>query len=339
MNITNKTNENNNVMFMNKALTTPVLFLIFNRPDLTEKVFNVIREVKPSILFIAADGPRQKESNDISNCNKVRDIVRQVDWDCQVKTLYRDRNLGCRVAISSAINWFFENVEEGIILEDDCLPSESFFWFCQELLEKYRNDERVMQINGNNYLFGKKKFMESYYFSKLNGCWGWATWKRAWKHFDEEMKGFSRFKKENQIDNYIANKEISGWLMSYLDEAARPNCGIWSTQWAYTIIIRNGLSISPMVNLVQNTGFGENATHGKNKSFELYSKIVPEEMEQIVHPQFVLPDNEADNIQFEIIGRTDPRLLYDNRLRLKDIAGKYLPQPWKVWIKKRINAR
>ena len=317
----------------NFALQTPVLFLIFNRPDLTAKVFSVIREVRPSKLFVAADGPRLDKPDDIAKCQETREVVKQIDWDCEVKTLFRESNLGCRIAISSSIDWFFENVEEGIILEDDCLPSESFFWFCQELLEKYRNDERIMQINGNNYLFGKKHFKESYYFSKLNGCWGWATWRRAWESFDGSMNGFARFKEERQIDNYIDNKEISEWLMSYLEQAARPNCGIWSTQWTYAIIIRNGLSISPSVNLVQNIGFREDSTHGKHKSFELYSKVVAQEMEQIVHPQFVLQDNEADNIHFEIIKKTDPRLIHKAKLQLIKYLNKIVPQKAKKTMK------
>ena len=300
----------------NFSLTTPVLFLIFNRPDLTEQVFNVIKRVRPSKLFVAADGPRQEEFDDIDKCKKARNIINQVDWDCQVKTLYRDNNLGCRVAISSAINWFFENVEEGIILEDDCLPSNSFFRFCQVLLEKYRYDERIMQINGNNYLFGKKQFKESYYFSKLNGCWGWATWRRAWRHYNEKMPEFSIFREENLIDNYIDNNEISDWLMSYLEEASKPDCGIWSTYWMYAIIIRNALSINPAINLVQNMGFREDATSGKHDSFKLYSEVEAEEMGEIVHPLFVLPDNEADNIYFKFIKKTDPRLLSKRNVNL-----------------------
>lgn len=317
----------------NTGIKTPVLFLIFNRPDLTRKVFSVIREAEPSKLFIGADGPRLDKPDDIAKCQETREIVKQVDWDCQVKTLFCDNNLGCRVAISSAIDWFFESVDEGIILEDDCLPSKSFFWFCQELLEKYRNDERIMQINGNNYLFGKNQIKESYYFSKLNGCWGWATWRRAWEYFDGKMKGFARFKEERQIDNYLDNKEISEWLMSYLEEATKLNCGIWSTQWTYAIIIRNGLSITPAVNLVQNIGFGEDATHGKHKGFELYSKVVPEEIEQIIHPQFVLPDNEADNIHFEIIKKADPRLIHKKRLKLINSFKRIAPQKAKKTIK------
>jgi hypothetical protein len=314
-------------------LKTPVLLLIFNRPDRTQELFNVIRKVKPAELYIAADGARAYKQEDLEKCRQARDVVNQVDWDCRVQTLFRDENMGCRRAIASAINWFFDNVEEGIILEDDCLPSESFFRFCEELLGKYRHDQRIMQISGNNYLFGKKQFNESYYFSKLNGCWGWATWRRAWKHFDGNMPGFAYFKRENLIANYIDNKEMSDWLLSYLEEAATPGCSIWSSQWSYAIVINNGLCISPAVNLVQNTGLGEDATHGKNRSFKLYSEVKAEELKKIIHPMFILADNEADNIYFDIIKKTDPRLIHKNSLKLAKHIKKIIPTSVKDTIK------
>ena len=141
---------------MEKELTSRILFLIFNRPDTTQRVFNEIRRVKPTKLFVAADGPRKNKEGETERCQAARDIINQVDWDCDLHKLFRDKNLGCKMAVSSAINWFFENVEEGIILEDDCLPHPTFFRFCQELLGKYRDDERVMVISGDNFLFGRE---------------------------------------------------------------------------------------------------------------------------------------------------------------------------------------
>ncbi len=169
---------------MHKRLTIPVLFLIFNRPDTTQPVFNEIREAKPTKLFVAADGPRDNKKGEKEECEKTRKIIEQVDWDCELYKLYRDKNLGCKIAVSSAIDWFFENVEEGIILEDDCLPHPSFFRFCQELLEKYKGDERVFVISGDNFLFGRKRTNYSYYFSRYNHCWGWAGWIRTLSDYD-----------------------------------------------------------------------------------------------------------------------------------------------------------
>jgi len=188
-------------------LYTPILFLIFNRPDTTQKVFNAIRKAKPKQFFIAADGSPPDREGEIEKCQKSRKIATSVDWDCEVKTLFRDKNLGCKIAISSAIDWFFENVEEGIILEDDCLPHQSFFWFCQELLEYYRNDTRIMHISGDNFQFGRKRGEGSYYFSKYSHVWGWATWRRAWKCFDINMKSFEEFKAENQINSIFQSKQ------------------------------------------------------------------------------------------------------------------------------------
>jgi hypothetical protein len=180
---------------MFEICNTPVLFLIFNRPNTTEQVFEAIAKAKPRCLFVAADGPRTDKEGEAEKCQAVRDIIKRVDWDCEVKTLFREQNLGCKEAVSSAITWFFEQVEEGIILEDDCLPSDSFFSFCAELLEKYRDDKRIMMISGDNFQDGIQRGDASYYFSSVPWIWGWATWRRAWRLYDREMQTFPSFVK------------------------------------------------------------------------------------------------------------------------------------------------
>ena len=161
-------------------ISTPVLFLIFNRPELTEKVFQKIQDAQPKYLFVAADGPRDNKYGEKDLCEKTRAVVLEnITWECEVKTLFRTENLGCRTAVSSAINWFFENVEEGIILEDDTVPDNSFFSYCQALLEKYRNHEQIMMITGDNFQDGIKRGNGSYYFSRYVHIWGWASWRRA----------------------------------------------------------------------------------------------------------------------------------------------------------------
>ena len=169
-------------------LTSPVLFLIFNRPKTTEQVFSAIKKAQPPRLYIAADGPRSEYSTDSESCDMVRSIATNVDWDCEVKTLFRDQNLGCRLAVSQAISWFFENELEGIILEDDCLPSQSFFWFCQELLELFRNDKRVGAICGfySNELDYSPS--ASYFLSRYMRVWGWAGWRRTFEEYDSLLK-------------------------------------------------------------------------------------------------------------------------------------------------------
>src|ERR1700712_5595517 len=188
-------------------LNTPVLLLIFNRPDLTERVFDMIRKVKPVNLFIAADGPRMDKPGEAELCKKTLNVVLEhIDWDCEVHTLLREHNLGCKAAVSSAINWLFENVEEGIILEDDILPDESFFDFCNEMLIKYKDDERVTQISGVN-LMGVSDNTESYFFSKIGGIWGWATWKRAWRNYDVNINSWIDKDSKKQIREFLGKKD------------------------------------------------------------------------------------------------------------------------------------
>jgi len=321
-----------------KILHSPVLFMVFNRPDTTKRVFDAIREAKPSRLFISADGPRESRPEDAKLCQETRDIANNIDWACEVHINYHDKNHGCKVAISSAIDWFFESVDEGIILEDDCLPSQSFFLFCQEVLAKYRDYNQVMQINGNFYLHGLTDITDSYYFSKLSGCWGWATWKRAWNHFDPTMKGYENQK--SNVSKYYKNSEISNWMTSYLDEANLPTCGIWSTQWAYAIIRNNGLCVTPTVNLVNNIGFENNPTSGIHKDFLLYNKFPLENIDEIIHPCEIMCNYQNDLLQFEtVIKMSDPRLVYSGykyywyrlNLRILSLIKKLMRQPSLLW--------
>ncbi len=282
-----------NKFIRSSPLTTPVLFLIFNRPDTTQEVFNKIRQAKPKQIFVAADGPREDKKGEKEKCEQARRIIEQVDWECEVKTLFRDKNLGCKIAVSSAIDWFFENVEEGIILEDDCLPNQSFFWFCQELLKYYRNDTRIMHISGNNFQFGHKRGEGTYYFSKYNHIWGWATWKRAWKYFDVNMKSFEEFKKEGQINNIFRIKQQQKYWVRVFQKTYDSEIDSWGYIWTYTCFTNNGLCVLPNVNLVSNIGFGPESTHTKGND-SIFSQMEAEEISEIVHPEFVLADQKAD---------------------------------------------
>lgn len=274
-------------------LTTPVLFMIFNRPDTTQKVFNAIKKAKPRKLFVAADGPREGKEGEKKICGQVRKIMEQINWNCELKTLFRDKNLGCKIAVSSAIDWFFENVEEGIILEADCLPSQSFFWFCQELLDYYRNDTRIMHISGNNFQFGKKRGEGSYYFSKYAHVWGWATWRRAWKYFDVNMDTFEKFKKEGQINNVFRIKQQQkSWIKTF-QITYSGKIDTWDYQWAYACFINNGLCLIPNINLVSNIGFNKEALHTKLEN-SILSKVKAKDITEIIHPEFVLMNQEAD---------------------------------------------
>ena len=164
------------------TLETPVVLIIFNRPDRTKKVFEAIRQAKPTKLLIIADGPREERTGETELCAQTRSIVEKVDWDCDVIKKYADSNLGIKNCIGKeGLPWAFEIAEEAIILEDDCLPNQTFFRFCQELLKKYRYDERVMTISGSNLLVEWKSDIQDYHFSNHFSCWGWASWRRVWQ--------------------------------------------------------------------------------------------------------------------------------------------------------------
>jgi len=274
-------------------LNVPLLFLIFNRPDTTQQVFDEIRKAQPAQLFVAADGPRKNQVADYELCKKTREIIRQVDWNCRVFTRFQDENLGCRHAVSSAITWFFSNVEEGIILEDDCIPDQSFFRFCQELLEKYRDDERIMMVSGDNFQFGKRRTNYSYYFSKYFHIWGWATWKRAWNYYDVDMKSWPKIKDGRWLIDIVKDKNAEKFWEKIFENTYRGTINTWDFQWVFSCWIQNGLAILPNVNLVKNIGFDGNATHtkGKNKQANLSVNSIHFPLK---NPEFVIADNEAD---------------------------------------------
>ncbi|MFA6103025.1 MAG: glycosyltransferase family A protein [Victivallaceae bacterium] len=278
--------------------TVPILFLVFNRPETTIKVFEAIRQYRPQQLFIAADGTRPDRPGEAEKCAEVRKIADAVDWPCEIKTLFREHNLGCRDAVSSAINWFFENVEEGIILEDDCLPHPDFFRYCQELLEYYRNDERVMHISGSNFQRGLKRGDASYYFSSYAHIWGWASWRRAWQYYDADLKKLDI----TVLQNTFNSKKISKRWLEILQEVKNmnPHFNTWDFQWSYTLFEHNGLAVTPNVNMISNIGFGS-GTHTLKKDSE-FAEIPAESIAKaLIHPMQKIPDEAADKVVFGIM--------------------------------------
>lgn len=278
---------------------TPVLFLIFNRPDTTFKVFEVIKHIKPKALFIAADGPRLGKEGEIKKCQQAREVIKQIDWECEVHTLLRENNLGCKKAVSFAIDWFFEHVEEGIILEDDTLPHPDFFAFCANLLQRHRNDLRVMHIGGNNLLpHGIVKQMP-YYFSIYNHIWGWATWRRAWRLYDREMTQLERFIEQNQI-KAITNSKIEQqyWIESFL-KVRRGEIDTWDLQWTFSIWNKGGMAALPSVNLVSNIGFRADATHTTGDS--PLANLPTQSLKVTRHPLIKRINRRADICAREIV--------------------------------------
>ena len=243
------------------GLKTPVAFLVFNRPETTAKVFAAIRHVQPETLLVVADGPRPDRVNEATLCDKVRNITEQVDWPCRVLRNYSEINMGCKKRISSGIDWVFDSVEEAIILEDDCLPDDSFFPFCEELLAKFRFDERVGHISGVNFQFGSQQTNESYYFSRYPHVWGWASWRRAWQNYDVDMKLWPSIKTQKLLSNILVEKRLTRRWGNIFESVHSGEVDTWDYQWVFTNLINNRLSITPSVNLVSNIGFGATATH------------------------------------------------------------------------------
>jgi hypothetical protein len=307
---------------INKNYNIPLLFLNFNRPEKTVQVFNEIRRIKPLKLYIAADGPREKNTDDVKNCQKVKDIINNIDWECKVSTLFREKNLGCKIAPSSAIDWFFQNVEYGIILEDDCVPSQSFFYFCQELLEKYKNDTRIMMVSGDNFQGNIKRGDSSYYFSKYSNTWGWATWKRAWSYYDVKMESFPKFKSEKKIKDIFDNYFIQQY---WLDKFEETYCGKasnwWDYQWSYTIMSQNGLCIVPNVNLISNIGLGSEASHTKKSRKKLFN-LDRNEIDKIFHPEFMISCSIADKLLFKKVYSNFFRIMVKKALKKLGIVKK-----------------
>lgn len=282
---------------------SPVLFMIFRRPDLTARVFEQIRNVQPKKLYIAADGPRPEKEGEQQLCNETRNIIKQVDWDCEVKTLFREKNLGCKMAISSAIDWFFDHEEEGIILEDDCLPNQSFFRFCDAMLEKYRHDTRIRHISGCNLQHGKTWGTATYYYSNLTHAWGWASWRRVWKDYDRELALYNGADVSKQLAKIFTDPLVIESWHRIFEETKAGKINTWDYQLTLINFFQHGLSIIPNINMISNIGFGANSTHTSQED-SVYANIPRKELGEITHPLFVLPEKDADfatlNYDFQV---------------------------------------
>lgn len=245
--------------------SAPVLLIVFNRPDYTKQVLNSLALVRPNTLYVAADGPRQGKEKDSYLCSEVRrlflgDSPEFISWDCQIKLLFQEENLGCRVAVTAALNWFFEQEEEGIILEDDIVSDPSFFPFCCELLERYRHDERVGVVAGNNHQRLPPSDGSSYRFSIYSHCWGWATWRRAWLCNDPQLKGWPAFREGKYLEQ-LGGKLLARRWSYLLDQVCDGQIDTWDIVWQFSCWQQGFLTVIPAVELVENIGFGIDATH------------------------------------------------------------------------------
>lgn len=293
-------------------MKTPVAFLIFNRPDTTQQVFEAIRLAKPPKLLVVADGPRGDRPEDCEKCAAVRAIIETVDWDCEVLKNYSDVNLGCKKRVSSGLDWVFEQVEEAVILEDDCLPEQSFFPFCEELLERYRDDKRIMVISGDNFQFGRKRTEYSYYFSIYNHCWGWATWRRAWQYYDVEMQQWGELASRQLLQNFFKDICAIQYWHNKFEKVYQNKIDTWDYQWTFACWLQNGLSILPEVNLVKNIGFNSEGTHTKNVTDSFSNLEINPLQFPLRHPPSLIRCKSADQFtqktQFGFFSRSINKL-------------------------------
>lgn len=304
-------------------INTPILYIVFNRPDIVSKSFAKIKEVKPKQLFIAADGPRDGNTNDKVNCENVKEIISdRLDWDCDVKYLYRDKNLGCGKAVSGAITWFFNNVEEGIILEDDCLPDLSFFNYCQELLSRYRDDKRIYTITGSNGQKGNKRGDADYYFSRYPGIWGWATWKDRWGKFRLDLSAIDSSYTQKFLEKLFNSKAEIEYHMSCFMQIKTNKVDTWDYQWKYVVFKNEGMCATPNVNLISNIGFGEEATHTINTNNWRANLAVNRITSPIKHPARVKINSKADKYISKLIFQNNVKKASASKL-IKD-GLKYL---------------
>jgi len=294
-----------------------ILFVIFNRPDVTEKVFDQIRLAQPRRLYIAADGPRQDFPDDARLCKLTRDIVGKVDWPCDVKTLFREENAGCKYGVSAAIDWFFSHEEEGIILEDDCLPANSFFKFCDTLLEKYRHDTRVRHITGCNLQQGRKWGDGSYYFSNRTHVWGWASWRRVWDDYDVSLNKYNGDKVTETMQNIYAHPIVAQCWANIFHEVKAGRVNSWAYQLDFINFFNNGLVIIPNENLISNIGFKAGGTNTKLEDC-VFANVPLSYIEEIIDPAYFVPEKQADlfvmNIHFNIDEKRRRKNLFQKRL-------------------------
>jgi hypothetical protein len=296
-------------------MTPPVLLLIFNRPDLTAQVMGRIRQAQPQKLFVGADGPRLENSEDVGRCEEAREVATEVNWDCEVHTLFRDENLGTKKAISSAITWFFRHVEAGIILEDDCLPANSFFQFCGSLLDTYRHDDRIVMISGYNPIDPWRYKEQSYHFSNYGGIWGWATWGEQWEAYHDVEQVDDPDLIERVLQNVLVEPIQVRQRKQAIEDALEGDIDSWGYQWFWARVLQSKLSIVPARNLVSNIGFGGNATRTSNPddpraNLDLHKMSFP-----LASPKGVYPDRVYDNQWFELTHGSRPPNLKDRAVR------------------------
>lgn len=293
-----------------RRFQTPIIVIIFNRPEITKKLFEVIRRIEPKNLFIIADGPRKDRENEVIQCKNAQDIFKSIDWDCEIQKNYSETNLGCKKRISTGLDWAFSKISEAIILEDDCIPNIDFFRYCEELLDVYRYDRRIMAISGDNFQLGRCRNDYSYYFSKYSHCWGWATWRRAWQYYDVDIKLWPEIRRHELLKEIFDSPCEKLYWDKKFQQVYKGSIDSWAYQWFLACWLNHGLTVLPNVNLVSNIGFSISGTHTRI-DFSPFSKMETSSLEfPIKHPPFIVRDVEADRFTHNNMFSLTSRALY-----------------------------
>ena len=276
-------------------LFSPVTLMVFNRPKCTRRVLAEIRKAQPQRLYVIADAHRSDKPGERERCEEVRKIVDEgVDWDCEVRRCYAKEHMGCRARISSGLTWVFENEVASIILEDDCLPSEDYFRFSDEMLRRYADESAVMQVCGFNATGYRPPDNASYFFSRYNPIWGWATWRRAWQAYDDTMADWPAFRDAGGMSGCCLSQTEAARRTACYDLVCRRELDTWDYVWSFGLLQKGGLSIIPSVNLIENVGFGRHATHTVNPFAMLRLRRRGPMSFPIAHPHGLTPDSKHD---------------------------------------------
>lgn len=296
-------------------MRSAILFMTYKRYETSVQVFDAIRKAQPPRLYFASNAPNPENNGEQIKVEEVRNLVKKIDWPCDIHTLFREKHLSVKYSISSAIDWFFENEEEGIILEDDVLPTQSFFMFCDELLHRYKKDMRVWHIAGNNFHSGwVRDPVYSYYFSYYGSIWGWATWKTRWQYYDVNISNYEEIKHKGYLKDVLGSQEKLNFRIDSFD-AIINGLDTWDYQWFYCRIINHGLSIVPNINFVKNIGFFENSTHtGSINDFRAFMNSGDIEF-PLNHPDFMIRDQVSDIKYLNKIAPNDQLLKFKKNIK------------------------
>lgn len=277
------------------SVQVPIILIFFNRYDTTMQVLNSIKAAKPIKLYLVSDGARTNVEGEEKRVKELRHAVEQeINWECSVQKIYADRNMGCHKRMVSGITEVFKKEERAIIIEDDIVPIQSFYRYCEELLERYKNDEQIFFVSGNN-MMQQSKGEESYMFSKYPSIWGWATWKRAWQQYDDTAEGWEMIKKSGCLDKYFGGRRVAEFYAAQFGKAFTGECDTWDYQWEASRMYQGGIGIIPKFNLINNIGFNrEDATHTKGGS--QYDFSTQELTFPLVHPVTIEINKEYDDL-------------------------------------------